>query len=152
MKNIIMTFLFLFACAALYAQTAQEMETLLETQAVNYAQVTRFVLEASETLATADQEEAFRYAAERGWLPTNAAPEDAARLNGVALLLMRSFDLKGGVFYGLFKSPHHAYRELAYKGFIRGNTDPDMPVSGQQLLLIISRILAVKEKEEEAQL
>jgi len=160
MKKIIMTFLLTAACAALHAQTtpqsapqtAQELETLLETQAVSYAQAARIVLEASEARAGVDQDDAFRFAVEREWLPKNTAPEDAARLNGIALLLMRSFDLKGGVFFSLFKSPHHAYRELVYKGFIRGYTDPFMPVSGRELLLIISRILSVKEKAAEAQI
>ncbi len=59
---------------------------------------------------------------------------------------MRSFDLKGGIFFSLTKSPHHAYRELVYRGIIRGKADPDMPVSGRDLLLMINRILAVKEQ------
>jgi len=64
-------------------------------------------------------------------------------------LLMQSFDLKGGIFYRIAKGPHHAYRELVYKNVIRGYTDPKMPVSGQQLLSLISRILAMEEEANE---
>ena len=141
--------------APLFAQTAVRLEALLNEPALTWSDAAAFVLEASETAPASDQSnspeplEAFRAAAERKWLPKNAVPEGTARLNGIALLLMRSFDLKGGIFYSISKSPHHAYRELVYKGLIRGDTDPGMTVSGQQLLLIISRILSVKEKEGE---
>jgi len=133
----------------LFSQTAAELETLLAAETLSYEQAASFVLQAADVQVTGSS---FDYAFEQNWLPKNAAPEDTARLNGVALLLMRSFGLNGGIFYSLTKSPHHAYRELVYKGLISGNTDPGKPVSGRQLLLIISRVLSLKEKEEEGQI
>jgi len=133
-----------------FAQTAAKLEALLNEQALTWSAAAAFVLEASGAAGSLEPADAFRFASEREWLPKNAAPADAARLNGVALLLMRSFELKGGLFYSLTKSPHHAYRELVYKGLIRGDTDPEMSVSGQDLLLIVSRLLSIKEKEEDA--
>jgi len=135
----------------LFAQTAAKLEAMLNEPALTWSAAAAFVLEASGAAGSLEQEEAFRFAAEREWLPKNTVPKDAARLNGVALLLMRSFGLKGGLLYTLTKSPHHAYHELVYKGLIRGDTDPDMPVSGHDLLLIVSRLLSIKEKEEEGQ-
>jgi hypothetical protein len=161
MKSFIMKKYFcLFALCVIFAprvfaQTAAKLEALLNETALTWSAAAAFALEASGSLdaeAVLDSADAFRFAAEREWLPKNAAPESAARLNGIALLLMRSFELKGGIFYSLAKGPHHAYRELVYKGLIRGDTDPDMPVSGQHLLLIISRILSAQEKDEEAQI
>jgi len=138
-------FLGLFLSAPLFAQTAEKLEALMNEKALNWSQAAAFVLEASMEPAS-NPGDAFSFAAGQKWLPKNAAPEDPARLNGVALLLMQSFDLKGGIFYGAFKGPHHAYRELVYKKVIRGNTDPDMPVSGQQLLLMLGRILSLQEE------
>jgi len=150
MKKILLLFcICLLLAVPIFSQTAAEIETLLETEALSYEQAASFVLRAADVQVS---DSAFNYASEQKWLPKNAAPEDTARLNGIALLLMRSFELKGGIFYSLAKSPHHAYRELVYKGFIQGDTDPGMPVSGRQLLLIISRILSVKEKDEDAQI
>ena len=111
-------------------QTAAKLEVLLETPALSWGEAAAFILEASET--------------ELDWLPNNASLADTARLNGIALLLMQSFDIKGGIFYSLAKSPHHAYRELVYKNVIRGNTDPRMAVSGPELLLMVNRILAMR--------
>ena len=134
----VLFFLVLTISAPLFGQTAVRLEALLETPALTWAEIESFVLEAAE----AEQQAA----ASSAWLPKDASPGDIARLDGVALFLMRSFNLNGGLFYRIAKSPHHAYRELVYKKVIRGNTDPDMSVSGPDLLLMVNRLLAIKEK------
>ena len=139
----------------LYAQTALRLEELLEKPDLAWSDAVIFVLEASETEINDDSTElsdpidAFNFALEQKWLPKYIEPDDPAKLDGIALLLMRSFGMKGGLFYSISKSPHHAYRELTYKGIIRGEADPSMSVSGQQLLLMVSRLLSIKEKEAE---
>jgi len=138
-----------FAAGFLTAQTtAVEIETLLNTSAVTYAQAARLTLEASDVIATADGEEAFRYAADRKWLPKNASAHQAARLDGIALLVMRSFGIKGGLFYSISRSPHYAYRELVYKQVVMGRTDPAMAVSGDNFLYMLNRVLSIKEAKE----
>jgi len=145
--SILLIFCFLTAPAFLAAQsTAQEIETLLGTNAVTYAQAARFALEASDTLAVPDPNEAFRYAAEHGWLPKNVSANDTARLDGISLLLMRSFDIGGGILYSIAKNPHYAYRELAYREVIRGRADPAMNVSGELFLFLTGRILSQRDE------
>ena len=114
----------------LSAQTAARLEALLESPAISWEEAAAFIREAAQ--------------APQQRMPQNATPGEIARLNDVALLLMRAFDIKGGIFYNIFQGPHHAYRELVYLNVIRGNTDPHMPVSGQQLLLMINRILTLR--------
>jgi hypothetical protein len=127
-----------------FAQSpAEEMETLLSTDAVTYAAAARFLLEASDTMATSDPDEAFRYAAERNWLPKNSGANDPARLDGVSLLLMRSFGINGGLMYTLTGNAHYAYRELEYKKIIQEEAYPAMNVSGRQLLFITNRVLTL---------
>jgi outer membrane protein OmpA-like peptidoglycan-associated protein len=141
--------LFIFALvglAASPAQTAAEIEVLLDTQAVTYAQAARFVLEAAEAAVIADPAEAFQFAAENNWLPKDASPETTARLDGISLLFMRSFDLRGGFFYSLMKNPHYAYRELVYQAAIQGRADPHMAVSGYQLIFMTNRIFSIQEE------
>ena len=148
-------FLFVILClwggrAFLSAQTtAQEIETLLKTPVVTYAQAARFVLEASEVLVTGDQGEAFRFALARKWLPQNATPGTPAQLQGISLLLMNSFRIKGGLFYTLTKSSHFAYRELVYNDIIQGRSDPFMNVSGEALLFYTNRIFAQRDEAAE---
>jgi hypothetical protein len=131
--------------ALLSAQTAAEMETLLNTEAVTYAQAARFVLQAAEAATIARPAEAFQFAQEKNWLPKGVSPETPARLDGISLLFMHSFGIKGGIFYSLFKKPHYAYRELVYRQAIQGRADPRMAVSGYQLIFITNRILESNE-------
>ncbi|MCL2067724.1 MAG: hypothetical protein FWG99_09705 [Treponema sp.] len=134
------------ARAFLVAQTtAMEIEALLETRAVTYAQAARFLLDASEAASIEDPVWAFRFAEERNWLPKNVQPGDAARLDGVSLLLMKSFGLKGGLMYSLTGTAHFAYRELVYQDIIQGRVDPGMTVTGDTLLFITGRTLSLLE-------
>lgn len=140
--------LFIFCASRLPAQAAaEEIETLLSASAVTYAAAARFLLQASDTMVTSDAQEAFRYAAQKNWLPKNAAADDAARFDGISLLLMCSFDMKGGILYSIAKNPHYSYRELVYKNIIQGRADPAMYISGERLLFITGKILSQKELE-----
>jgi len=128
--------------------TAEEIEVLLNTKAITYAQASRFVLEAANVLAVKDHQEAFNYAIENGWLPKNVLPDALARLDHISLLLMRSFDTSGGIMYTLTKNSRYAYRELIYLNVIQNRADPSMFVSGERLLFYVNRLIAREEMHE----
>jgi len=131
------------------ASTAAEIEMLLETQALTYAQVSRFVLDAADQGAFADPAQAFAFVQERNWLPRRASAEAPATLNGVALLLVQSFDLGGGLMFSLTRSAHFAYRELEHIGVIHGRRGQNQQVSGDILLYMTGRILGHLEAEQD---
>jgi hypothetical protein len=128
----------LHAPTALTAQTAAEIEALLLAGALSYGDAASFVLQAADVPVSGT---AFSYALEQKWLPANAALADTAALDGVSLLLMRAFGIKGGIMYSAVKSPHYAYRELVHQGIIQGRSDPDMAVSGGLLLFMTGKVL-----------
>jgi len=147
-KGIFFLFIFCFyGLSALFAQTAAEIETLLKTPAVTYAQAARFAIKASEAAQVNNPGEAFKFAVENNWLPKNLSPDSEARLDVISMLYMGSFKLKGGLFYSLFKNPHYAYRELAARKAFKGKSEPQTVVSGEQLLFITSRILSIIEEK-----
>jgi hypothetical protein len=135
--------LLLFSGGLLSAQTAERIERLLEQKSVSYKDAALLALQAAGQVDAdaASADEAFAFALERGWLPKGAAADDAARLSGLSLLVMQAFDIKGGAFYSLFKTPHYAYRALVYKGIVHGRADPQMAVSGDLLLYTINRVM-----------
>ena len=148
MKNIILTS-FLLLCAALhaplYAQTADFVQTLLETQTVSNAQAARFVLEAAgrvsgSSYGDTSAQDALRFAIGKNWLP-QADAQDAISLGNLSHLIMRAFGLRGGPMYSLFHGAHYSYREMVYKDLIQGRSDPSMTVSGYTMLLIVNRLL-----------
>ena len=126
--------------------TAQEIENLLELRAVTYSQAASFVLDAADIGTFRDPNSAFRFAAERGWLPRNSSPDQPARLDGFSLLVMRAFGLSGGVMYSIFGTPRYAYREMMYRGVIQGRAAPNMHVNGYDLLFFINRVLSITEE------
>ena len=126
------------------AQTAERLEALLNTPELSYEQAAAFVLEAADIQVRS--EEAFRYAKEQGWLPKGIVGNDTARLDGVSLLIMKAFEIKGGAFYSVFQNTHYAYRELEYRNVIEGKTVPAMAVSGEMMLFIVGRV--INERQE----
>ena len=144
-RHLFVLCLFLILPIFLSAQTGQRIEDLLKANAVSYEQAAQLVLEAADVRASISQAEAFRYASEQKWLPGNVSGSDDAKLSGVSLLIMKAFDLKGGMFYSLFQNAHYAYRELEYKKILQGRTDPGMKVSGDFLLFTIGEVLSMVE-------
>ncbi|GBU29510.1 hypothetical protein R84B8_03082 [Treponema sp. R8-4-B8] len=143
MKKILLCFL-LSIPSLLFAQTAAEFESLLASDALSYEQAASVVLRAADITAEGS---AFSYAVEQKWLSGKIAPNGAATLNEVSLLIMGAFGIKGGIMYSAVKSPHYAYRELVYQGVIQGRADPEIAVSGKLLFFMIGRILDRTEGE-----
>jgi hypothetical protein len=119
-----------FATAPLHAQTAAELEALLQTQAVTCEQAARFVLEAAE-LTDADA---------LAWLP--GAPEKPVTLAELSFLIMKAFDMEGGVMYALLPGPRYAYRSMISRSFIQEPADPAMTLNGDRFLLILGNVLS----------
>jgi hypothetical protein len=152
--NRIVLTLFLSACylffddGFLHAQTADRIERLLTQNSVNYKDAALLALQAAGRIdadGNTSAEEAFNVAMERGWLPKGIEADHTVRLGGLSLIVMKSFDIKGGAFYSLFKNQHYAYRALVYKGIVHGRVDPQMIVSGDLLLYMVNRAMSKEE-------
>ena len=135
---------FLFALP-LSAQTAAEMDGLLNAKTVTVSAASRFILGAADLLpaglsAAEAEKSAFDMAMSKGWIKRGAG--ENVTLKETAFLLMKAFGFKGGAMYSIFRNPRYAYRELCYRKIIQGRADPGMYVSGERLLQIIGRTLS----------
>ena len=138
------TFLLFAVSFFMNAQTAELIETLVGADVVNNGQAAWFVLIASNDSGVYDsysQDQAFRHAVEKQWLPRNTRPSDNINLRNVSFLIMQAFDLKGGPMYALFKTPHYAYREMLQNDIIQGRAEPGMNVTGNAFLFMVSKVL-----------
>jgi len=127
--------------APLHAQTAAELEGLLQIQAVSRAQAARFVLEAAGLMTAPGADEAFAFATERSWLSKNAAAEKPITLAELSFLIMKAFNLKGGMMYALLPGPRYAYKSMISRSFIQDPADPAMTLNGGRFLLILGNVL-----------
>jgi hypothetical protein len=145
-RKCFLTLLFLLAAAAAFSQSAKEMDTLLADEGVSCARAARYVLPAAGVLPEDTQEaDAFHAAQEKGWIAPEATPDAPIRLDQFAFLIMQAFAMKGGVCYSVFPGPRYAYRELIYKHYLQGRSDPAQKLSGQRLVLILGRVLDTQE-------
>lgn len=141
------TLLCFFAFPVLvHAQTAGELEALLQVPALTWAQTARFVLGAADLLPAelsgeAAEQRAFERARGNNWLPRNAEAAGIVNLQGTAYLVMRAFAIDGGIMYSLLPGPRYAYREMTGRGIIQGLADPGLSCSGARLIQIIGRAL-----------
>jgi len=146
-KSSLLT-IFLLSAMNAFAQNADDIDALLSLDSISYEQAAWFILGAADPADfSGGPAEAFAYAAERKWLPAKATPEGMAKLDGIALLIMQSHNIKGGFMYKLTKGPRYAYRELVYLNIIQGRTDPGIAVSGDLLLFILTRVLYFQEDQ-----
>jgi len=143
--------LFIFSALSVSAQTAVELETMLQTNVVTKAGASRFVLGAAELIwhelsGPEAEKTAYELALSRQWIKGKA--DDAIKLKELGFLVMSAFDLRGGFMYSLLRNPRYAYREMVYRRLIPGRTDASMIVSGPRLLQIIGGVLTYTGENE----
>jgi len=151
---IILCLLF-FIPVFLPAQTAAELDEMLESSKVTYSQAARFVLASVESASVEaasdgdESEDPLEQAINRKWLPRSARSRADRPINmgSLSLLMMKAFDLKGGLFYLIFPGPRYAYRAMKSNSFIQGAADPAMTVSGERFLLILGNVLNTVEEQ-----
>jgi hypothetical protein len=95
----------------------------------------------------ADGEAAFQFARAQGWIPSQAKDTDSVTLGALSLLMMKAFNLEGGLLYRLFPNSRYAYREMVRRGFIEGRAYSTLTVSGAQFLRITGAVLEKKGGE-----
>ncbi|MCL2765215.1 MAG: hypothetical protein FWD40_08075 [Treponema sp.] len=138
MKKLYLLFILLILPVFLHAQNAAELEAVLGVPRVSCSQAARFILASINDNAGGD---AFEQAVSRGWLK-NASAGDAITLGQLSFLIMKAFDLKGGMMYTILPGPRYAYKSLVSRNFIQGAADPAMNVNGERFLLILGRVLS----------
>jgi hypothetical protein len=137
----------LFSAMTAHGQTAAEMEGLLDAGEITCAQAAYFVLAAALEDPPQNPEAAFALALEQGCLPAESESGGGITMGGFSLLLMKAFDIKGGLLYRLFPRGRYAFREMSSRGFIEGRSYSTFPVSGEQFLRILENVLDKRETE-----
>ena len=139
---IFFTSILLLPPLCLSAQTAAELEKILETESITCAQAAMFVYSSSGmSVGTDSADTAFEQAVVNGWLSGRTSPDEYITLGKLSFLMMRAFGIKGSVMYAIFPGPRYAYRSMVSRNFIQGASDPSMKVSGSRFLIILGKVL-----------
>jgi hypothetical protein len=138
---LVLTFSIFSLVGLASAQSNEFLDGLLAKQSITVGQTAYLVLVASDNLAEdADEARAFELLTNMGWTPAGATVNQPIELASYAYILMRAFNLKGGIMYTLFPSPRYAFRELASMQIIQSVYDPSSPLDGSMAIQILSMV------------
>lgn len=137
---------FLIAAAA-FGQAAEKIDKILETERATFGHAAYLIQTAlNDGSDGLDFETAFdRFKSEHeNLIRDSVTSEDVIPIKTYAFLLMKVFDIKGGMMYRIYPCPRYAYRDLQYLGVIQDKKNPDAVMSGASLLQILGRIDTVQ--------
>ena len=83
---------------------------------------------------------------EKRWGFSGKKDSDSLTIGELSLLLMKSFDLPGGIMYSLLGGPRYAYREMKYLDLIKDTKGAGGFVSGMTVVQTIGKVIEWKEK------
>lgn len=136
MKQHLVFLLFFFVGGFSFAQSAEDIDYIFDQPVISWNDVCVW------TFACAGQHYSERdaafYAEKLKVIPEGAKIETPADLAGLALLIMRAYNLHGGIFYSMFQNRRYAFREMVYFGIFNRTDDPNDTLSGARFLSILS--------------
>lgn len=142
------TFIFLFFIGGLLAfgQSNTVIDVLLEEEQATWGTTAYLVLSAAQLLPeNASASEAVDNLTEKGWYKETGTPEEQIKLGEFSHMLMKAFDVKGGIMYRLIPGPRYASRELYFKKIIRSHSSPYRTLSGEEAVDILRMLIEWKE-------
>lgn len=132
--------------AGVNGQTAEQIDRLLKQDAVLWIDAARFVLiTAGYEKDDIEDRAAFDYIEQRRYLPPGTPPEAPVRLDVLANMLAGVFEIRGSLFYVVFKSPYFAFHMLQGKRILDADDDPYAQVSGKYFLYILGECSGIKK-------
>ena len=138
---------FLITAAASFGQSAERVDTILKTEKATFGQAAYLIQtalnEGADGLDFAAAFDRFKSGNEH-LIRTSITAEDVIPAKTYAFLLMKAFNVKGGLMYRIYPCPRYAYRDLRYMAVIQGKNAPNAPMTGAAMLRIFSRIDTVQ--------
>lgn len=132
-----------------FAQSNALIDEILAQKKLGYSYAAYLVLSAAGVIPdTATPEQALEALAQQDWdIKIPEGPADIT-LGQYAYLLMRAFNIPGGLMYRLIPGPRYAAREIAYLGFVTEQPSPYRKISGEETLQILENVLNWKEEQQ----
>jgi len=150
-RTLCITVAGLLIAAAAFGQAAEKVDKILETEKATFGQAAYLIQTAlNDGSDGLDFETAFdRFKSEnKNLIRDSISAEDVIPVKTYAFLLMKAFDIKGGMMYRIYPCPRYAYRDLHYLAVIQDKNNPDALMTGAAMLQILSRIDMVQGGEQ----
>lgn len=138
----------LFLSVLAYAQSNEVIDRVLEQQEITCGYAAYLILNAGgvvdEDIAPSS---AWQKWLDMGYMSSDKEADEPISLGEFSFIIMKVFDMHGGLMYSILPSPRYAARELAYLGYIAENPGPYRNLSGKEALSILGMVLRGQEDE-----
>ncbi len=148
-KNRLILFGILIVCLPffIHSQSNTVIDEMLDKEKAGFGRTSYMVFTAAGILRdNSTLEESLRYLGKLKWDMKNKEPGEYITLGEYSYMLMKSFNIDGGIMYQMFPGPRYAARELFYLKLIDENGDPNRYVSGEEVIRILGRLMEWKEE------
>lgn len=142
----------IFACLVIslvtsisvFSQSSAVLSEMLETEEASYAQAAYLpAIYVNLVSDEASQEEAFKALRDNGYFKENTNSQESLSLSQLSYIYVKAFQIKGGLFCRMLKSPRYAFKELKALGVLPPEADPAMLVSGRDVIDIFNHCLEI---------
>lgn len=127
-----------------YSQSAKIIEKILSSSALTVGDACYLAGIMAGTLSdealSSDALDKFRYMKNF----KDAKADDIIRYDVFAVLVMEAGNIKGSIWYDLYKTPHYAFRYLKIEGLIDDGKSPSSNVEPRDAIAIISKLSEVQ--------
>ena len=146
-KLILLGFLVLLLPVFLFSQSNTVIDEMLSKEKAGFGRTSYMVFTAAGLMRdNVTLEESLQYLDKLKWNMKDKESEEYITLGEYSFMLMKSFNLNGGIMYQVFPGPRYASRELFYLDLINENRDPNRYISGEEVIRILGRLLEWKEE------
>jgi hypothetical protein len=127
-----------------YSQSARVIEKILNSSALTVGDACYLAGimagKVSDESLSSDALEKFRYMKSF----KDAKADDNIRYDMFAVLIMEAGNIKGSIWYNLYKTPHYAFRYLKMEGLVDDGKAPSSSVEPRDAIAIISKLSEVQ--------
>lgn len=146
-RLILFSLVLVFLPLILSAQSNTIIDELLEKETADWGNTAYLVLTAAELIdENTEISEVLNSMDLQQWEIEIKQTNELITLGEYSYLLMKAFDVPGGLMYKLIPGPRYAARELSYLNLIDNDKSPYRTLSGEEVLRIMGRLLEWKEE------
>jgi len=126
----------------LSAQSNNLIDNLLSQKEAAFGDTALLVLTAGRLIPEdSGTDAAIKYVAEKIGKLSGKKADNHITAAELSFIIMKTFNLKGGIMYMLFPGPRYAYRELVYRKDLSGRGGPYRKVPGEEVLRTLRQVM-----------
>ncbi|MCR5217933.1 hypothetical protein [Treponema sp.] len=149
MKKIVALLSFLLLSGLIFAQSADKMTEVLESDKVTLGQASYFIATASGKIQdTESEEDAVKVMKAIQFADADADPSQYISVKDLSWMLVCTWKIEGSLMLKLFPGPRYACKQLKADGILNDFDDPDSIPDGHRFFNILTDCMALYAEQE----